>query len=59
MRGATAGRPGSRPSAPSNPEPEHEWNTTDSIVDVYGPYLDGAFETRTLAQLADVVLRIS
>jgi uncharacterized protein with von Willebrand factor type A (vWA) domain len=42
-----------------NPEPEAEWNTMDSIVDVYRPYLDGAFETRTLAQLADVVLRIS
>jgi uncharacterized protein with von Willebrand factor type A (vWA) domain len=42
-----------------NPEPVAEWDTMDSIVDVYRPYLDGAFETRTLAQLADVVLRIS
>ena len=41
-----------------NPEPAAEWNTTDSIVDVYRPYLDEVFEVRNLRQLADAVLRI-
>lgn len=41
-----------------NPEPAAEWNTTDSIVDVYQPYLDEVFEVRNLRQLADAVLRI-
>ena len=41
-----------------NPEPAGEWNTTDSIVDVYRPYLDEVFEVRNLRQLADAVLRI-
>jgi uncharacterized protein with von Willebrand factor type A (vWA) domain len=41
-----------------NPEPLVDWNTTDSIVDVYRPYLDEVFEVRNLRQLADAVLRI-
>ena len=41
-----------------NPEPIADWNTTDSIVDVYRPYLDEVFEVRNLHQLADAVLRI-
>jgi uncharacterized protein len=42
-----------------NPEPVEEWNTTDSIVSVYQPYLDGVFETRDLTQLAAAILRIT
>lgn len=41
-----------------NPEPQAEWDTTDSIVEVYRPYLDAVFEVRNLRQLADAVLRI-
>ena len=41
-----------------NPEPHSEWDTTNSIVDVYRPYLDAVFEVRNLRQLADAVLRI-
>jgi hypothetical protein len=41
-----------------NPEPQAEWDTTDSIVEVYRPYLDSVFEVRNLRQLADAVLRI-
>ena len=42
-----------------NPEPTAEWDTADSIVSVYAPYLDGVFEVRNLEQLAAAVLRIS
>lgn len=42
-----------------NPEPETEWDTTDSIVSAYLPALDGVFEVRNLAQLADAVYRIT
>jgi uncharacterized protein with von Willebrand factor type A (vWA) domain len=42
-----------------NPEPAAEWDTADSIVSVYAPYLDGVFEVRNLEQLAAAVLRIS
>lgn len=42
-----------------DPEPVAEWDTTDSIVEVYRPYLDGVFETRSLRQLAEVVLAVS
>ena len=41
-----------------NPEPADEWDTTDSIVEVYRPYLDAVFEVRNLRQLAEAVLRI-
>jgi uncharacterized protein len=41
-----------------NPEPEAEWDSTDSIVEVYRPYLDAVYEVRNLRQLADAVLRI-
>jgi uncharacterized protein with von Willebrand factor type A (vWA) domain len=42
-----------------NPEPVRDWNSTDSIVDVYLPALDGVFEVRNLRQLADAVFRIT
>ncbi len=42
-----------------NPEPEADWDTTDSIVGAYRPALDGVFEVRNLAQLADAVYRIT
>ena len=41
-----------------NPEPKADWDTTDSIVAVYRPYLDAVFEVRNLRQLAEAVLRI-
>ena len=42
-----------------NPEPEHDWNTTDSIVDAYRGGLDAVFEVRNLRQLAEAVFRIA
>jgi uncharacterized protein with von Willebrand factor type A (vWA) domain len=42
-----------------NPEPEDEWDTTDSIVSMYEPGLDGIFEVRNLRQLAEAVYRIT
>lgn len=42
-----------------NPEPETDWDSTDSIVSAYRPALDGVFEVRNLAQLADAVYRIT
>jgi uncharacterized protein with von Willebrand factor type A (vWA) domain len=42
-----------------NPEPAGDWDTTDSIVEVYRPALDGVFEVRNLRQLAGAVLRIT
>lgn len=42
-----------------NPEARADWNTTDSIVSVYEPSLDGVFEVRNLAQLAEAVVRIA
>ena len=42
-----------------NPEPAADWNTTDSIVDVYGPALDAVFEVRNLRQLAEAIFRIA
>lgn len=42
-----------------NPEPAAEWDATDSIVSAYRPALDGVFEVRNLAQLADAVYRIT
>jgi hypothetical protein len=41
-----------------NPEPQADWDTTDSIVEVYRPYLDAVYEVRNLRQLAEAVLRI-
>jgi uncharacterized protein with von Willebrand factor type A (vWA) domain len=38
-----------------NPERRGEWNTTDSIMDVYGPLCDEVFEVRNLRQLAAFV----
>ncbi len=42
-----------------NPEPEADWNTTDSIVDTYAPALDGVFQVRNLRQLGEAVFRIT
>jgi uncharacterized protein with von Willebrand factor type A (vWA) domain len=42
-----------------NPEPEEEWDTTDSIVGGYRPALDGVFEVRNLRQLAEAIYRIT
>jgi uncharacterized protein with von Willebrand factor type A (vWA) domain len=42
-----------------NPEPAEDWNTTDSIVDVYRSSLDGVFEVRNLRQLGEAILRIT
>jgi uncharacterized protein with von Willebrand factor type A (vWA) domain len=42
-----------------NPEPEDDWNTTDSIVDAYLSAVDGVFEVRNLRQLGETVLRIT
>jgi uncharacterized protein len=42
-----------------NPEPEAEWDTTDSIVATYRPALDGVFEVRNLRQLGDAIYRIT
>ncbi len=42
-----------------NPEPDADWNTTDSIVDVYRSSLDAVFEVRNLRQLGEAILRIT
>jgi uncharacterized protein len=42
-----------------NPEPRAEWNTTDSIVDLYEPCTDGVFESRNLTQLASFVYSLA
>jgi len=42
-----------------NPEPEVDWNTTDSVVDMYAPALDGVFEVRNLRQLGEAVFQIT
>jgi uncharacterized protein with von Willebrand factor type A (vWA) domain len=42
-----------------NPEPERDWNTTDSIVDAYLPGFDGVFEVRNLRQLGEAIYRIT
>jgi len=38
-----------------NPEQRSEWNTTDSIMDIYALHCDGVFEVRNLRQLAAFV----
>jgi uncharacterized protein with von Willebrand factor type A (vWA) domain len=42
-----------------NPESDADWNTTDSIVEVYRSSLDGIFEVRNLRQLGEAILRIT
>lgn len=42
-----------------DPEPEGDWDTTDSIVNAYRPAFDDVFEVRNLRQLADAVYRIT
>ncbi|MGZ5305839.1 MAG: VWA domain-containing protein [Actinomycetota bacterium] len=41
-----------------NPEPRQDWNTSDSIMDVYAGGCHAVFETRNLAQLAEFVGQI-
>lgn len=41
-----------------NPEPRSEWNTTDSIIDLYRPLCDTVFEARNLRQLAAFVRHV-
>jgi len=41
-----------------NPEPAHEWGSTDSELHAYAELCDGVFEVRTLGQLADAVAAI-
>jgi uncharacterized protein with von Willebrand factor type A (vWA) domain len=42
-----------------NPEPREEWDTTDSIMTVYGSACDRVFEVRTLRQLTACVDEIT
>jgi uncharacterized protein with von Willebrand factor type A (vWA) domain len=42
-----------------NPESRLEWNTTDSIIEIYEPSCHGVFEARNLRQLADFVYQIA
>jgi uncharacterized protein with von Willebrand factor type A (vWA) domain len=42
-----------------NPEQRSEWNTTDSIMDIYAPHCDGVFEVRNLRQLAAFVEQLA
>jgi uncharacterized protein with von Willebrand factor type A (vWA) domain len=42
-----------------NPEPRQDWNTTDSILDLYAGRCHGVFEVRNLRHLADFVYQIT
>lgn len=42
-----------------NPEPRSEWNTGDSILEVYTPSCHGLFEARSLRQLGEFVYQIT
>jgi uncharacterized protein len=42
-----------------NPEPKHEWDTTDSIMSAYAPHCDQIFEVRNLRQLVACVDEIT
>lgn len=42
-----------------NPEQRSEWNTGDSIMDVYTPSCHGLFEVRNLRQLGEFVYQIT
>jgi uncharacterized protein len=42
-----------------NPEPQHEWDTTDSIMGAYAPHCDQVFEVRNLRQLVACVDEIT
>jgi uncharacterized protein with von Willebrand factor type A (vWA) domain len=42
-----------------NPEQRSEWNTGDSIMDVYTPSCHGLFEARNLRQLGEFVYQIT
>ncbi len=42
-----------------NPEPRHQWDTTDSRASDYGRYCTAVFEVATLRQLGDAVAAIA
>jgi uncharacterized protein with von Willebrand factor type A (vWA) domain len=42
-----------------NPEPQDEWDTTDSIMSAYAPHCDQVFEVRNLRQLVACVDEIT
>jgi uncharacterized protein with von Willebrand factor type A (vWA) domain len=42
-----------------NPEPRHQWDTTDSVMGLYARHCDRVFEVANLRQLADCVYEIS
>jgi uncharacterized protein with von Willebrand factor type A (vWA) domain len=42
-----------------NPEPQHEWDTSDSIMSAYAPHCDQVFEVRNLRQLVACVDEIT
>jgi uncharacterized protein len=42
-----------------NPEPQDEWDTTDSIMNTYAPHCDQVFEVRNLRQLVACVDEIT
>ena len=42
-----------------NPEPQAEWDSTDSIMSTYAPYCDQVFEVRNLRQLIACVDEIT
>jgi uncharacterized protein with von Willebrand factor type A (vWA) domain len=42
-----------------NPEPRAEWDTSDSVMGVYAPWCDRAFEVRNLRQLTACVDEIT
>jgi uncharacterized protein len=41
-----------------NPEPEHEWDTTDSVIGEYRTRCTKVLEVRTLGQLADALAEL-
>jgi hypothetical protein len=38
-----------------NPEPRRLWDTGDSVMSAYLPFVDGAGQCQTVAQLADFI----
>lgn len=42
-----------------NPEPRRYWNTGDSVMDMYAPWCDEAYEVRNLRQLERFVERVT
>jgi uncharacterized protein with von Willebrand factor type A (vWA) domain len=42
-----------------NPEPRHQWDTTDSLMGLYGTHCDQVFEARNLRQLSACIDQIA